>query len=911
MATCRGVPPALLLLIAPCALAAVQRQGDRLTITTSALTLNLDLRHGTLSGRLAARGRTAELRDGALLILDGKQKRQFLCARLRDVSVGPDRAAFSCDPAPGLKVRCTLTEVQSAVLWSVELRNDSPEQMWLEPMLTCSLPRSAGTRLWDGFQDSLAPSEDKRADSLRGKFPLAALYTPDLGVAVGFEPLQWLSYLATTYSPLDHERARLAQSARVVVDPGRPERVGFLLFGFRGDYGFRRALDAYYRLFPAVFRPRPDVDQRINLSGATYLAYTSRPQPELCRRLYAGWEWCYAPFRRTGDILGHPEYWDYQPARPMSRGRAVPRDQYLAARRKRFDNGLLCNVAMLFYIPSGIWCEERLAKEHFSDALTTDPKVTTVFTRPWVTGHDNEVRVYPWGNSYGDFLVANMAQVADQLNLQGFAFDTAEGGAKYRGPGINRSPGRAWDERGVYCDEGIAVGKLMDYVHSLQPHGHTLAVVSNPTYVPTFHPPFRSDATMIEGIPWRGLSNYPDQMRYFIGHKSCVWWEDYLLEKIVNYQRLTPAEIEDAYRGLADYTILASLYWGVMPTPRLALGTKRIVEALPLIVEVTQAGWQPVPAARADDRLWVSRFGEGLGCRWTVGNTSADRIAGDLVVHTADLGTPGLCVVRSSGVETKSRLSAHTSAVPLDLPSRGWAVYRARLSIDPPPVGGTAALQERRTADAFELLVTTQVTGRHGATLTARLPDGYRFDTCLAAGKAVAAKLEGRNVAWHADLSGTQHWTLTARSPHFITPEKELLGFPILSQGKSSFRLATPTNPPPEIEDAAQRVRWFVAGLTGRPFENGGDHYLVLTTNHVKSEFGPKLDGAAQPGEHGYVVGLCAQGQTLYVNGSNPAAVREGTLALLRVLDKRHPNYGRFPRSAAADKAGLTGRVLR
>jgi hypothetical protein len=169
----------------------------------------------------------------------------------------------------------------------------------------------------------------------------------------------------------------------------------------------------------------------------------------MCRRLFAGWEWCYAPFRRTGDIVGRAELWEYTPARLFSKDRTKARDAYLADREGAFAQGdARSNLAMMFYIPSQVWCEEQLARERYTDALVTDPKVKTHFSTPWVTGHDNEVLVFPYGTSFEEQSRKDLAEVARDLRLGGFAFDTAAAWRATRAPlclASKAAPGtRSW-----------------------------------------------------------------------------------------------------------------------------------------------------------------------------------------------------------------------------------------------------------------------------------------------------------------------------------------------------------------------------------------------------------------------------------------------------------------------------------
>ncbi|MGI6610866.1 MAG: hypothetical protein ACOX4G_10190 [Limnochordia bacterium] len=74
-------------------------------------------------------------------------------------------------------------------------------------------------------------------------------------------------------------------------------------------------------------------------------------------------------------------------------------------------------------------------------------------TGPWVTGHDNEYRVFPFGNAYAEVFRDDMRRVVEELNIQGFAFDVANGGVRvhaHNTQGVMEAPGRAFDDQGVF-----------------------------------------------------------------------------------------------------------------------------------------------------------------------------------------------------------------------------------------------------------------------------------------------------------------------------------------------------------------------------------------------------------------------------------------------------------------------------
>ncbi|MBM3888341.1 MAG: hypothetical protein FJ388_04365, partial [Verrucomicrobia bacterium] len=343
------------------------------------------------------------------------------------------------------------------VRWRAKVENLLKRTRLLEVRCVFTARFNAPVRWWDGH--SVRPSGVSGArKTLTHTFPMTCAYAKRGGVAVGLRPDMLCSWLEQAWEAATPQDGRLSQTMRIVLDPEKSETIEFVIFAFDPRYGFLDALQAYYDEFPTWFRAAEGVDLRVTGGGATYWCW-HRDSPEMCRRFFGDWEWCYAPFRRTGDWVGREELWDYQPARPFAKERAVPREEFLAKRAEQFERGKRCNVAMLFYLPANIWCEIQLAKERYKDAIvlredasgTPQPMESH---RPWVTGHDDELIVFPWATSFADACMRDMRQLAAELDIAGFAFDTANGGIPYRGPGVARCPGRAWDERGPFVDLG-------------------------------------------------------------------------------------------------------------------------------------------------------------------------------------------------------------------------------------------------------------------------------------------------------------------------------------------------------------------------------------------------------------------------------------------------------------------------
>ncbi|NUQ00941.1 MAG: hypothetical protein HUU35_13925, partial [Armatimonadetes bacterium] len=554
------------------------------------------------------------------------------------VTVGPDATPVRLPAGPDSPVKAEWeAQVEpEGVRLPVTITNQgqATEPALVELALTATVVGDGALAVWNGLE-TIDPAAPRELTGIRGIFPLACAWTAAQAVGLGWSPDEWHSWLRHAWQP-EPGGGSLSVGSRLVLDRGQSETMTFVLLTTSGREAPRQPVARFQRMFEQWFRPATGIDQRTNLNGATYNAWTGRPAPENCRRTRSGWEWCYAPFRRTGDTYVREELWDYQPARPISAPRNLPAAEYRAWRARQLANGGPCDVGMMCYLASGVWCEVTLARERYPNAIITDPTVKTLFDTPWVTGHDNEYRVFPGAPGYAEVVRDDLRKLAAENPISGFAFDTAEGGARWQHPDARRHPrGRAWDKDGIYVDEAVGIAELMDYVHTLRRDGLTMAVVSNPTGRPSYLTAFRSDAVMYEGTPWETMGgSAADHLRLFCGQKGLVYWEDWLLENQVDWQAMTPAQIVEAYGGLADYAILEGLRIGCLPTPRMALGVPKVVAWLPVMADLMSRGWQPESGLTGLPQLDRARYGEAT---LAIGNRTGQAVRGELSLQGGEL----------------------------------------------------------------------------------------------------------------------------------------------------------------------------------------------------------------------------------------------------------------------------------
>ncbi|MFA5190088.1 MAG: hypothetical protein WC740_05135 [Verrucomicrobiia bacterium] len=819
------------------------------------------------------------------------------------VTEGPQKLSLAQDKS--VNIRNKLNTVRAHVRWQVTVENRSKASRSLEVRCQFGVKFKAPVKTWDGYKEGARPGENQLRNNVANTFPMTCAWAGHDGVAVALKPDTLCSWLEHRYEAETPQSGRLSEAVRVVVEPGGRETVEFELYAFPADYGHLDALQRYYDEFPQWFCAPDDVDPRVSGGGATYQAWTAN-SPEMCRRFYGDWEWCYAAFRRTGDWYGREELWNYQPARPMSKDRLLPREEFLRARVARFERGKRCNAAMLFYLPSNIWCEIQLANEHYKDAivLRTPDKTGGArpieFHKPWVTGHDDEMVVFPWATSFAEACKRDMRQLAAELNIAGFAFDTANGGTAYRGEGAAKCPGRAWDERGVFADIGVAVAQMVDFVHSLRTRdGRRCALVSNPTGGSTYAICFRSDSAMHEYAPYRQVDEQR-ALRYMLGHKTLVWWDDYAAAPLLRWEEMTPAEIRQAYLGLADYVLLRSLYMGGIPTPRLVLGVPKLARALPMIHEIVRAGWQPAPAFKpvgdraCDTGLWAARYGDGLGTFLTLGNATLTNFAGEIEVEHRYLGSFNCLFAPYGNGSLVQTLSGGTTRLPAKLAPREALAMKAVLAL-PADWSGRANVEQTEDRSRIELVASKCRSG----TARVRLPNDCRLASLVVNGQRTAFS-EERGAA-RFKLPSSERIVIEAafESRWLSSARQAILDFPF-----ENASIELPDAPAQQEQDAAEALREYF-------------RFFATQTMPRRPPFALKACKSGDVGsQHGLIrfrpERACVNDGNLIVNPA-PAAMH----ALLRLLDRKYFIAGRFPTSGESDdekalikKSGLGGGLL-
>ncbi len=879
---------------------------------------------------------------GGLRLTEGVEARAIELSGGTLVATEPATLRFAPEEE-ALEVEAAITCNDGWFAWDVMLRNTGDEQRLLALSLPISVPGDGPISVYDGFLPTEALTEAFDGPRYRTPIPLAAAWSEGGGAATGINPREHLSQIATSGEPLEGGGAQVATRAHVVLDPGQELSLEMFLCGMTGRWGRGEALHYWYASAPELFEPTPGIDDRMLDASGQYLAWKRNPLisedyqvREHARRTHTGWDWCINPFKRAGDIVVREEWYDYEPAHPelLAEEDQVTWPEYRTRRAEGIATGERLGVAMLLYTPSQIWLEEQLARNQFEDAIVEDPSVQTRYPRGYVKAHDSVVRVFPYNTSWGEQSRRDLAEVAEQLGLYGFSFDTATGPAKFRGAAIEGLPERGWDEDGPFVREGVAIRRLMEYVHTLRHEdGTTLGVIPNIRSSADYNSCMGADAALFEGEPWKNLRGREWALRDAIGAKPASWWEHYALDSFVDYKNMTRDEIADAYQGLADFMCIESLRMGFFPTAQFARGFQSMTQRyLPRIEACIDAGWQPVIAAESADFTWVTRYGSDLDTHFAVGNESPAPAEGTLMVANEWVDesnrVPVFTMYDGSELSTRMTLqempgteqSADTtlrSAIAsvwlevdgVTVPRRSADVVTAVAAFDftAPNYEAKASWSGDRVSRRLTLDVECGPTPLGDGVV--RVPDGMQVVGLKVDGRAMPIEFVNDRLVIDVadDVCETQ--VIVAMNSRIIEPPQEkLLDVNFLFENNPAGFIVIPAEPTEAEEIAAERIvhyfQWYAHSEGGveepMPFpvvrgEVPRDDSLMILINRHPSD----TPVVQLPNMRG-----------LQISAPDAEGLEEAVDELLHVLDAKYVAPPTFVWRRATNEVGLIGEWL-
>ncbi len=876
----------------------------------------------------------------AVVMKDGKDGRTVRLEVLRGLETQPLELTHSEAGYRGLDgaltVRVEYSTRGKLIEWEIALINDSGEDLRLQPQLIWTVPNAgAYDRYWDGSQ-TLTPlgdiAEVRKLSALRSMAPWSGLVGAKSVLILGTAPSQILSFVESGFSPaVDGRAAELSFAARLIIPAHGKRTISFFSGDLDAPFGGERELvQRVHDAYPQSFQPDPHAPPSLWGASAHYWMASKSPDTipgraplEFMRRMNVSWEWCYSPFKRSGDIWGEEEYWDYTPLVPFDKKPSlrlgqtnnfatISRSEFLQ-RRDKYFNQYKGAFGFMFYTPFAAWMEHQLAREKFPDAIIEDASQMTDL-KYFVTGYDRELLVLPWFTSYQKLVESQYRRVAETYDIHGFGFDVALGGARYRGPAVaNADAPRAYDEKGDFIDVGAAAAYVLDYVKSLPTRfdkSQRLAAVINGTR--SFNSAVRGDYGMLEGTPYfHGREQIP-LSRYLFGQKPASWWKgwSYTQFAVPNWQRYDREHFLKTMRGLVDYTIFSSFQWGNIPTLNYEMGVPKVTGTVPILIDSLRRGWQAVfPVNYAwEGSVHTGRYGRDLQTRLFWGNPYEEARKINATVDGSYLGE-GTFVFASrlnGPARLENSLDHGKTAFSVDVPSRKPLLIDAVAAL-PADAEGSVAASLETSPYWIRILLDVGRTGDKASVL--RLPkyEGYDAPTVSSAGRdlPVAAREGWYELTLPAGGRETGITVEYASSLLRFTPE-QLAAFPFFTtEYNPGFSVYSPSlqQISPYVID--ERLRQFVSFYPIAAGKNFAPQPLRFTEE--KSVPDPVIAISLDPAAASATISFVSSGR-IEIVARNSAELSASLDRFLALLNERYPYHPGFIATWGMD-AGLLRHV--
>ncbi|MFA6931913.1 MAG: hypothetical protein WCT05_16435, partial [Lentisphaeria bacterium] len=611
-----------------------------------------------------------------------------------------------------------------------------------------------------------------------------------------------VSWNGARYRIIDEKSAELQFSQRLVLAPGQSLDFRFILgLTPRKFAREENVVQAMYDAWPSRWLPVQGQDNRyIWYAHSQYRAWYYKPDWERERRFYATVDWSYTPYKRAGDPWGKEELWDYKPVfpiRPDSFGSIANGIRFDYTKRTHADFHRLRKEIFLknardfgysFYTGAA-WCEINLAKEKYPDAINYDTEGGVAhILGPWSTGHDQEIRVFPMGTSFAKDFRQDTARLWKELDLPGFAFDCGTPGVSYRGPAVNNPelPGRAWDDKGIFIDELVAINDLIDFVHELDP--------DDPPYVwkngqgrgdymmietSIFNPVFRS---------WMPLTRYNIGMRPAVIHSP-----GYLFDQTIpNWRNLNQQDFYHELAKLADHAVMTDFQYGVTQNHVTQNGNPKSIYAMPELLECIRNGWQaliPVWINQQEKFLYQARYGRGASSILYFGNPWPEPMPLEFRVDNSELGKgSNLFVTKMRDQATlNNRIEGSSTSFHDSLPSRCPRLYEAIINLSALPDEGSleTIVSSHKDIDQIRFDIRLQGNSPFRAILTPRFI--HRYEASVLVNETLTSPQTPVNIPANAQIS------VRFQSDFFHCKAADILSFPFVdAAGKPAFSIQLP-----------------------------------------------------------------------------------------------------------------------
>ena len=753
--------------------------------------------------------------------------------------------------------------------------------------------------------------------------PMSVAWNSERGVAVGVDPRHLLSAFAVGATPLG-DGLLLRFATRLVLDPGQRVELPLWAFAFRPTFGHLDAVQRLYELYPEAFSMHPGVRPTL-LGGGGYLLsrrLTRSLQWEQARRFGMGWEWAYCPAQTPGDWYADERFYDPRKGycgdvdRHVNAAKGSLAD-YRRDLRERFQRGWWGSNLAFYMLPQ---YADNAVLAAFPDGVLVDGKGKRPNAFSWVKPDSVGRLVYPWGNSLGRELVREIGQVARDFGPGAIGFDEAYGADSHYGAGIEGEPARAWDADGAYASTQIALARLGDVIHTNTVHGYNMACIFNKPG--TYNTAVRCDVAIHEMPPYLRADEV-EPRRLLMGHKPLSWWAPLKAEEVLRWEELKPEQIREGLSGLYANVRLSSLRYGAFPMGHQVFGIRQMVELMPVMTELLQEGWQPVPAAEGHPDVWLSRYGQGVRTFLVVGNPVREQRSGRLRLHTRYLGAGHFLFSDYRGQPLNARSSSGFTEIDVGVLGRHeHRIARALVQLIPETEAAATGSAQTAWQPLREGVVEAawRMDRAAAGAVVIRLPRGATPVRLEVNGKPQSEFATAEDAVSYRGLLAAEGTLRLSYRPQVRVDasSEDLAEFPFVAGDKPGASIVLPQAPCEQDRYLAEHASVYFDYWGRRQTQPGGPcsglcqvpegPTLPIVEAGAEASAARRIAFVAQEG--GAVVSLSADGRTLTLAGKSPSDREAALRRLFEILDRRHPFYGALDATPLHEKLGLAGRPL-
>lgn len=826
------------------------------TIQSNRLTLNLDPSTARVT-TVDASGNTASGDGGLLLFDDNDGGTEFITDTGSVGQPESNKVVWLAAPAQTpVTADCTAEVHNDGIAFVATLQNTGTSVAKVRMRLMLPVPFSGTWQCWRGKYTISSSQIDygnlpdiENDDS--GVTPFGAAYDATAGLLAGMDPDQPISMYG---NGLWYESSvlYLGYEIRVVVPRNGSITRRLVCSGFDSSFAERSAVDRFWDIFPEVYYLPEDIDSSIWGMGSSIVSwyihpkagYPSSPTPEaadLIRRFSIGWDWFYRSIPKSMDFyfldfllwLRGITWSEFREALALEASPPLPGSDsatiWAAVQNLHADNQASYNTAAdlgvmgLYYMqPQTLYLAEL-------NMLFTD----SLFIGPYTFG---DRHAFPGGTSLGNFWRGMIPDLLSEYAIAGMGVDSAKGHIIYNGPAVNNIPSQAaYDDNGdLFVLGGAAYNKIVDdwQTQAVNNGWSVLPIIANNNEVATVPIASSIHGALSERNPLNQYRSNHIGLRYMMGRKPMVFWEDYTLGLLefpgVDWNTLNPAEVQDVL--IDRIGALMSLCWhiGAMPSHIMSSGLPQIAEYVKIMVPLYRDfGWEPIPAASASTTgtPYVSRYGDRLGSAVVVTDRYNGTAPCDLLIHHSYFDNDRYIVWADHfGDMVTQHISDATTSMSFDMQGYAPIIMRAVASIDNAcNLAGATIHAEWVAAKGHEgqVRLAIDVVDQISADVEFFVPDGFQPTGVRVNGASTSFAYDGNGVV-SATVTGAGPLDITCLySPTHRLPDGESLNtlFSSLQSSGWEYQITLFEDWTGQLDAAAKLFQDFVALQHGRAGE--------------------------------------------------------------------------------------------